>query len=576
MCGIAGIFLKRENKILSNNFLSMKKLLSHRGPDASGIYSTRYLKLVHTRLSIVDLETGNQPIENDRFVLIANGEIYNDLELRKKYKKFAFKSKSDCESILATYCESGIDGLKLLRGMFAFALYDKQKKILILGRDIFGIKPLYFCCTNDGISFSSELEALKKIQSSNLNISKEKVLEILQLQYSTGKHTVYSGIQRVRPGEFLVIEEGEITKSFLTRFTKKSSPKRLSKKYIHNSVLESISSHLRSDVPYCLFYSGGIDSTLIMYFIHLLKIEKISAYNILFDNHDKDDNCEELKLISRDFKIEMNQILFTENDFWNMLPFAAKNIDDPIADYAIIPTFKLAREASKNFKVALTGEGGDELFGGYGRYRSWIRKLKKKYYKGAFDRVSNFKKDYWDFELGFFQHKYFDFSDLQKYQMFDFENWLPNNLLVKLDRCLMTYGMEGRTPFLDKRLFDKLFFVHDNEKIFKGFGKYFVRKFLSSNIKNYNSFSRKQGFTVPISSWIVNKSSVLEKILPRVEILKGFLSKEEIISICRNVQTKKALIRPLWNMIFISIWYHMNHNNIEENGNYFEILSERN
>ena len=160
--------------------------------------------------------------------------------------------------------------------------------------------------------------------------------------------------------------------------------------------------------------------------------------------------------------------------------------------------------------------------------------------------------------------------------MFDFENWLPNNLLVKLDRCLMTYGMEGRTPFLDKRLFDKLFFVHDNEKIFKGFGKYFVRKFLSSNIKNYNSFSRKQGFTVPISSWIVNKSSVLEKILPRVEILKGFLSKEEIISICRNVQTKKALIRPLWNMIFISIWYHMNHNDIEENGNYFEILSERN
>ncbi|MBC10449.1 MAG: asparagine synthase (glutamine-hydrolyzing) [Rickettsiales bacterium] len=576
MCGIAGIFLKRENKILSNNFLRMKKLLSHRGPDASGIYSTRYLKLVHTRLSIVDLETGNQPIENDRFVLIANGEIYNDLELRKKYKKFAFKSKSDSESILATYYESGLDGLKLLRGMFAFALYDKQKKILILGRDIFGIKPLYFCCTNDGISFSSELEALKKIQSSNSNISKEKVLEILQLQYSTGKHTVYSGIQRVRPGEFLVIEEGEITKSILTRFTKKTSPKRLSKKYIHNSVLESISSHLRSDVPYCLFYSGGIDSTLIMYFIHLLKIEKISAYNIIFDNHAQDDHHDELKIISRDFNIEMNQILFTENDFWNMLPFAAKNIDDPIADYAIIPTFKLAREASKNFKVALTGEGGDELFGGYGRYRSWIRKLKKKYYKGAFDRVSNFKKDYWDFELGFFQNKYFDFSDLQKYQMFDFENWLPNNLLVKLDRCLMTYGMEGRTPFLDKRLFDKLFFVHDNEKISKGFGKYFVRKFLSSNIKNYNSFSRKQGFTVPISSWIADKSSVLEKILPRVEILRGFLSKEEIISICRNVQTKKALIRPLWNMIFISIWYHMNHNDIEENGNYFEILSERN
>ena len=166
----------------------------------------------------------------------------------------------------------------------------------------------------------------------------------------------------------------------------------MNEKYIYNAILESVAAHLRSDVPYCLFFSGGIDSMLIMYFMNILNLKnKTTTYKMSIEGQSesrKSFNNE----ISRNFNIDFNEIFFSQKDFWNLLPFAAKNIDEPVADYAVIPTFKLASEASKEFKVAITGEGGDELFGGYGRYRSKIRFLKRKYFKGAFDNIKSFRK----------------------------------------------------------------------------------------------------------------------------------------------------------------------------------------
>ena len=162
----------------------------------------------------------------------------------------------------------------------------------------------------------------------------------------------------------------------------------------------------------------------------------------------------------------------------------------------------------------------------------------------------------WDFEISQFKYKYPDLTNLQKFQAFDYENWLPNDLLVKLDRCLMTFGMEGRTPLIDKELFRKFFYINDREKINKGFGKYFIRKFLSTRIKKYNSFSKKEGFTIPIAKWISEKSKILEQLLPKVEILNEFIKKDDIRTMCKNIEYNKRLARPLWNIIFISIWYY--------------------
>ncbi len=582
MCGIAGISIEKPNSRLQKKILEMKNLLSHRGPDSSGEFHSSYVSLIHTRLSIIDLDGGNQPIENNDMILVANGEIYNDLEIRKTIKKYKYKTNSDSESIMAAYYEFGLSGLKKLRGMYAFALYDKKTEQTILGRDDFGIKPLYFSMITEGVIFSSEISAIVKLGVKCFDLSKFKFLEFLQLQYCSGNRTIYENILRIRPGETLVIQKGKIIRSILNEFLEKKNTikKKITKDYTTDALMESVSVHLRSDVPYCVFFSGGIDSTLVLYFMSLLKLNKISAYTIGFNgmNSNFDQN---LKVLASKFNVEFTKINFDQNDFWNLLPFAAQNIDEPIADYAILPTFKLAREASKNFKVVLTGEGGDELFGGYGRYRSLMKtffKKKKKYTNGAFSNLGFFKqyREFWDFDLKKIDQKTenLEISELQKYQLFDYFNWLPNDLLVKLDRCLMTYGVEGRTPLVDKELFKKFFYVEDKIKIKKNYGKFFIREFLESKLNFYNPYAKKEGFTVPISEWIPEKSRYLEEFLPKIDILKMFFKKSDLVDLCRSVKTNKRLVKPLWHLIFFSIWHLANESEIDISGNYFDVISE--
>ena len=217
MCGIAGILLNNSNKKLIQKFHKISDQLSHRGPDSSSFYKNSKNLFLHTRLSIIDLNGGNQPIINNDLILVANGEIYNDLEIRSTYKTYNYKTESDSESIMALYYNEGINGLEKLRGMYAFAIYDKKKDCTILGRDIFGIKPLYFSLIKDGIIFSSEITPLINSKFVKKNISEEKLIEYFELQYTTGKKTIFEGIFRLRPGEILIIQNGKITNSKLQK-----------------------------------------------------------------------------------------------------------------------------------------------------------------------------------------------------------------------------------------------------------------------------------------------------------------------------------------------------------------------
>ena len=334
-----------------------------------------------------------------------------------------------------------------------------------------------------------------------------------------------------------------------------------------------MSVHLRSDVPYCLFFSGGIDSMLIMYFMSKLNLgSKIEAFKVNIENRKNNSNNTLLKKISHEYKIKFNEINFTEDDFWNTIPFAAKKIDDPIADYAILPTFKLASVASKKFKVAITGEGGDELFGGYGRYRHH-NFFKKNFFKGAFRKLGKFNNNYWKFETSQTFIENLSLTRVQKQQFFDYYNWLPNNLLVKLDRCLMSYGMEGRTPLIDKKLFENFFFIKDEYKINNSFGKFLIRNFIKSKVKYYDAFTKKEGFTIPIEKWLPKHSKFFLEFLPKIEILRIFFSQDEIKELCKSISHNKKAIRCVWHMIFISIWYYVTFNNVKTNGNFFDIIS---
>ena len=575
MCGIAGLSLVTKNKSLVKRFLNIKKSLFHRGPDGSGFYKKKNISLIHTRLSIVDLKQGYQPIKNKNLILIANGEIYNDLQIRKKYSNYKFITNSDSESILAVYKTKGIDGFKDLRGMYAFAIYDEEKDEIIISRDEFGIKPLYFALFNHGLIFCSELNSLRNAMPFKSSLNNQKVVEQLQFQYCTGNKTIYKGLNRLRPGETLIIQNGKIKES---RFRKLEVKRNVSinESFFKRKIIETVKTHLRSDVPYCLFLSGGIDSMLLLYCIMELKLKNITAFTMNVST--KQDHS--FKQICLDNNIKLKELSFSENDFWDLIFLAAEKIDEPVADYAILPTLKLSKKASKEFKVVLTGEGGDELFGGYGRYKKVQRflfkgrDLKETFNSGTFFKKLQKKNN--DFKN---KTQYFDFKNttkLQQKQLFDYKNWLPNDLLIKLDRCLMAFSLEGRTPFIDKNMFSNFFFVDDNLKIKSGFGKFYVRQFLKRNLKKYNSFSPKKGFTIPINEWIPKKIDLIKKNLLKLDFLFLFFTEKEIIFLCDEVKNDKKLSKSIWHIIFFSSWYLIHIEGIKERGNYFEVLKKVN
>ncbi len=576
MCGLAGFSAKIIKKKDEDKVKSMSKFLIHRGPDSSGFYKKRDIIMLHRRLSIIDIDGGNQPILNGN-ALIANAEIYNDPEIRLKNQDFKYKTSSDCESLLAIYNKFGLEGFKKIRGMYAFALYDTNKEHLILGRDPFGIKPLYFCKTENGIAFSSEIQALINSNFINTNIDMEKVKESLQIQFNVDRKTIYNGILRVRPGEILILKKGKIISSNIISKLENLEKKKFAHNDVRKVLENSVMLHQRSDVPYGVFFSGGIDSTLILYLLSRLNSSRTRAFSVTFPGISN--NKDQLIDLAKKFNSELRFINFSENDFWDLIPISAKYMDDPITDYAVVPTFKLAQEASKTLKVVLTGEGGDEIFSGYGRYRASKRNFffkKKPFGKGAFDSFKEMSKklEGWNYDLDAarFSLENANLTDLQKSQYLDCQEWLPNNLLIKLDRCLMANSIEGRTPLVDINIFSYFFKFDDRLKINKGYGKYFLRKFLSEEIPFFKAFEKKKGFTVPLKLWLPKKKKELMHILPKNKFLKEIFPSSMIKDLCSNLNNKKALM-PVWRLIFLSIWYLIHIENKKIEGNTFDMLT---
>ena len=565
MCGIMGLFSPSINNNKKKNLIKACKLLSHRGPDDEGIYSNKKILLLHKRLSIIDLKTGKQPIENEDFVLIANGEIYNDLDIRRQIPNFSYKTGSDCESILAVYSKYGLIGFNKLRGMYAFAIYDKKRKKIILGRDPFGIKPLYYFQKNKELIFSSEIKALIAAGNLEIKFKKKKIIELLQIQYNSGMNTLFSKIFRIRPGEIKVFNsEINTEKSIIFDKSKIFKNKKKVSSHKLGKILEkSVELHQRSDVPFGLFFSGGIDSTIILYLMSKISKKKIISYSILFDTPNQFEEKKKLEKIAKECNSKINFVNFSDEDFWNILPSVLKYNDDPILDYAIVPTFRLAQAAKKDVKVILSGEGADEIFAGYGRHRKIKRGFFKKhnYPYGELDKFKTFQKRFsgWNFELNFsrFSNVNINLSLLQKLQLFDCNEWLPNNLLIKLDRCLMAHGLEGRTPFIDVDVFKNFFGIDDQLKIKNGLGKYILRMFLKENLPFYNFSEKKTGFTVPITSWLPKKIEEISEYLPNNKLLKKIFKKEDIQKICLKCRTNRNLISVVWRLLCLSVWYEV-------------------
>ncbi|MEO5372995.1 MAG: asparagine synthase (glutamine-hydrolyzing) [Alphaproteobacteria bacterium] len=595
MCGIAGVMSRGGIPPDAAVLDALALALAHRGPDGGGRHIEASVGLIQTRLAIIDLETGRQPFrEPGGAALVANGEIYNYRELRRELTDVAFISASDCEPPLHLYRRLGVDFTSRLRGMYAIAIHDpggppggttSGPERLILARDPFGIKPLYYVETAAGFAFASEAQALVAAGLVTPRLRRESLVELLQLQFTTGAPCLLEGIHRVLPGETLVVIDGRIVERRHRPALPQGGPRPLDMESaltrLDEVLADSIDMHQRSDVPYGMFLSGGIDSTAVLAMMARLNARPVLAYTAWFPGTDAHDEREHARAVARAAGAEHVEVEVSERDFWTLLPRVAAAMDDPAADYAVLPTFRLAAVARESVKVILSGEGGDELFAGYGRYRTatrpWpLRRAMRR--RGTFDGLDVLRLTAEGWRAGITAAERDEAgperSRLQTVQAVDCADWLPNDLLIKLDRCLMAHGVEGRVPFLDPLVADFAFRLPDAMKIHGQTGKWLLRRWLSLAMAASKPFAPKRGFTVPVGAWIDGGGRRLGELVAAVPAVAELCRPGSVPALFAAAGRGRREAFAAWTLLFFALWYRRHILGLPPEGDVFACLAD--
>ena len=584
MCGIAGL-MSRDGVTPDASMLDrFARALGHRGPDGEGKYLVDPVAMVQTRLAIIDLKTGDQPFfEPGGATLIANAEIYNFQELRAELTDVNFTSASDCELPLHLYRRDGLDFVNALRGMYAIAIHDPAESRLVLTRDPFGIKPLYYVETPNVFAFASEPHALIDAGMTAPILNERRRDEVLNLQFTCGRETIFQGVNRVLPGETLVVRGGHIVERRRRPALPSGAPRLQSSEdaleTLDAALENSVMMHQRSDVPYGLFLSGGIDSSSLLTLMSRLNDTPVRAFTAGFGGTSVNDERDHARMLAHSVGAEFHGVDFTEDDFWSLLPRIAASIDDPAADYAVLPTWKLASVAAEELKVVLCGEGSDELFGGYGRYRSALRPWwlggRTMRARGVLDGLQVLRTESagWrdEFAAAETMANTPERTRLQIAQATDIADWLPNDLLTKLDRCLMAHGLEGRTPFLDSRISEAAFLLPDNLKIQKRQGKWLLRTWLENVMPKAKPFARKRGFSVPVGEWMNRRGAKLGELVAKSPAIRDICVPGEVQKLYTSEQKRPRLAG--WNLLFYALWHRRHIEGLAPEGDVFDTLS---
>jgi asparagine synthase (glutamine-hydrolysing) len=592
MCGIAGILSPalssgeggeageaRPEALVGQ----MIGAITHRGPDGVRLESTAHAALAHARLSIIDLEGGWQPLHAGGATVIGNGEIYNYVELARDFQLAGrLATGSDFEPLLHLYAQEGPAAFDRLRGMYALCLIGADGRTW-LARDPFGIKPMYLLEHAAGLAFASEPRAFFAAGLAAPEMNADAGQELLGFSYTVGEAGIFKGLRRLAPGEVLEVRDGKVVGGSRRRALALNAPSvslrepppplrgggserqdapplagELSAKLTEgasseadllarlDTVLEdSVRVHQRSDVPYGLFLSGGIDSAAIATLMARLNARPVTAFTCGFDAPGAKDERGQAERVARALDLDWRETRFDEADFWRILPKVAWALDDPTADYATLPTYKLAEAAKDTLTVVLTGEGGDELFGGYGRYRralrpAWLGGRPAEPRPGDEGALARWRAE---------AKAPKGLTRLQQAQWADVATWLPGDLLLKLDRCLMAHGLEGRTPFLDPEVAAFAFPLPDRFKVRGRYGKWLLRKWLERVCPAAEPWAKKQGFTVPVEAWIAPRAA---EIAPRIAKLAAVRALREPEAVSRAFAGDAAGQR--WPLLFFAVW----------------------
>ncbi|WP_270179805.1 asparagine synthase (glutamine-hydrolyzing) [Alkalihalobacillus sp. CinArs1] len=617
MCGFIGYIQDQDeevSEIEKYKLMNMNRVITHRGPDDEGFYTDNHVRFGFRRLSIVDLESGHQPLsfEDERYWIIFNGEIYNHIELRKQLTQLglSFNTDTDTEVLLALYAQKKEKCLEDLRGMFAFVIWDKQNKELFCARDRFGIKPLYMMQTNDKIYFASEQKSLLMTPYNN-KVNKESLHHYFSYQYVPEPETMLDEIHKVQPGHYIKKKVGhplEVTTYWEPAFHVSATESQTQMKQIQKSLRHSVKAHMRSDVPVGAFLSGGIDSTSIVAIAKEFN-PSIKTFTVGFEREGYSE-IDVAKETAEALGVENIHYKITPEDFIRELPRIIWHMDDPVADPAAIPLYFVAREASKYVKVVLSGEGADELFGGYNIYRepqslrafnhlpgqakkiltsfanmlpegtkgkSFIERgctsLEDRYLGNAkiFKEVekSRLLKQY-DSKLDYrkvtepFYEKAKNYDLVKKMQYIDICTWMRGDILVKADKMTMAHSLELRVPFLDKEVFKIASQLSTTHNIANNTTKYLLRQAMKEVIPVHVLDRKKLGFPVPIRHWLKNEIYPWASQLITESNTEYLFNKAEVFRLLEEHRSgRKDNSRKLWTTLVYMIWHQLF---VESNG----------
>ncbi|MDP3869387.1 asparagine synthase (glutamine-hydrolyzing) [Phenylobacterium sp.] len=542
MCGIAGVIGP------GGSARPLIEAIVHRGPNGVFVEEQPGRSLAHARLSIIDLEGGWQPLHAAGSTVIGNGEVYNYVELARDFELGGrLATGSDFEPLLHLYAQEGPAAFDRLRGMYAFCLIGNDGRVWLV-RDPFGIKPLYLLEHEGAVAFASEPRAFLAAGLIGTDLSEDRARELLAFNYTLGEETIFPGLRRLAPGEIVEVADGKIVphgrRMAVPAGTASGGGEAALLKRLDAVLEDSVRVHQRSDVPYGLFLSGGIDSATVATLMARLNERPVTAFTCGFDAPGARDERAQAERVARALDLDWRETRFGEEDFWRILPQVAWAMDDPTADYATLPTYKLAEAAKGALTVVLTGEGGDELFGGYGRYR---RALRPAWLGGRLAEPRSADAQV----LARWRAAAMPpagLTRLQQAQWADIATWLPNDLLTKLDRCLMAHGLEGRTPFLDPEVAALAFALPDRFKVRGRYGKWLLRKWLERACPAAAPWAPKQGFTVPVNTWIAPRAADLAGRIAKIEAVRRVRTPEAVAAAFANESSDR------WALLFYAVW----------------------
>ena len=603
MCGITGFVGQRAE--MQQILQEMMDLIAHRGPDGQGQFVEGPAALGQRRLSIIDLEGGKQPMfnEDENLVVVFNGEIYNFQELSEELKAagHTFATRSDTEVLLHGYEQWGKELLPRLRGMFAFAIWDRRLQTLFCARDHFGIKPLYYYQAEDGtLLFGSEIKSFLAHPSFKKELNRDQLELYLSYQYSPGENTFFKGVKKLLPAHWMAWKKGELTveRYWQPEFTPEDS--RTLEEWeqeISDAMKESVQAHKIADVEVGSFLSSGVDSS---YMAALANVDKTFTVGFADKQYDETTYAQEF---SKVIGVKNFAYRITPEEYWENLPKIQYHMDEPLADAASVALFFVNREAAKQVKVCLSGEGADEFFGGYNIYKEpftvswydrlplWLRRavgavadclppvpgvnflvrrgkpLEERYIgntnlmgerrKKQLLRQYSGKVRPTDLSAPYFaQTKGQD--PVTRMEFCDLNLWLVGDILLKADKMSMANSLELRVPFLDRKVFELACHIPTKHKVNASQTKIAMRGAALKTIPEKTADKKKLGFPVPVRAWLRDEryaATVREAF--NTEAANEFFNTAELNKMLdQHMRGKRDNWRQIWCVFIFLVWYN--------------------